>query len=136
PRKVRLVTAPARVDADILAVGPPQFLQCVNECRQIRSVVCIGRFSIHENAHSPHLTRLLCPRRQGPGSRRAGEKRDEPASLDAAAHSITSSARARNDSGIARPIAFAVLRLMTSSNLVGCTTGRSAGFSPLRMRPV
>ena len=34
-----------------------------------------------------------------------------------------------------RPSALAVLRLMTSSNLVGCTTGRSAGFAPLRMRP-
>ena len=30
--------------------------------------------------------------------------------------------------------AFAVFRLMTSSNLVGSMTGRSAGFSPLRMR--
>jgi hypothetical protein len=32
------------------------------------------------------------------------------------------------------PFAFAVLRLITSSNLVGACTGRSAGFSPLRMR--
>jgi GAF domain-containing protein len=30
--------------------------------------------------------------------------------------------------------AVAVLRLITNSNLIGCTTGRSAGFSPLRMR--
>jgi len=30
--------------------------------------------------------------------------------------------------------AFAVLRLTASSNLVGACTGRSAGFSPLRMR--
>ena len=29
---------------------------------------------------------------------------------------------------------MAVLRLMTSSNLVGISTGRSAGISPLRMR--
>jgi hypothetical protein len=29
-----------------------------------------------------------------------------------------------------------VLRLMASSNLVGCNTGRSAGFAFLRMRPV
>ena len=28
------------------------------------------------------------------------------------------------------PRTLAVLRLMTSSNLVGCSTGRSAGFSP------
>src|SRR5215472_3943756 len=27
-----------------------------------------------------------------------------------------------------------VCRLMTNSNLVGCTTGKSAGFSPLRIR--
>jgi len=27
------------------------------------------------------------------------------------------------------------LRLMTNSNFVGWTTGRSAGFSPLRIRP-
>jgi hypothetical protein len=30
-------------------------------------------------------------------------------------------------------MALAVLRLMTRSNLVGCVTGRSAGFSPLRI---
>jgi hypothetical protein len=48
-------------------------------------------------------------------------------------HSITSSARARKDSGIARPMAFALFRLMTSSNLVGSSTGRSAGFAPFRI---
>ena len=51
-------------------------------------------------------------------------------------HSITSSARASSVGGTARPSALAVLRLTTSSNFVGCTTGRSLGFSPLRMRPV
>jgi hypothetical protein len=34
-----------------------------------------------------------------------------------------------------RPIALAVLRLITNSNFVDCWTGSSAGFSPLRMRP-
>jgi signal transduction histidine kinase len=52
-----------------------------------------------------------------------------------APHSITSSASASNLSGISRPSAFAVLRLMTNSNLVGSITGRSLSFSPLRMRP-
>jgi NADH-quinone oxidoreductase subunit D len=33
-----------------------------------------------------------------------------------------------------RPSALAVFKLITSSNLVGACTGRSAGFSPLRMR--
>src|SRR2546429_638195 len=45
-----------------------------------------------------------------------------------AAHSITASARAMSVGGISRPSAFAVLRLMTSSNRVGCNTGRSAQF--------
>src|SRR5262245_11333880 len=51
-------------------------------------------------------------------------------------HSITSSARASSIGGISRPSALAVARLITSSKRVGCTTGRSAGFAPLRMRPV
>ena len=49
-------------------------------------------------------------------------------------HRITLSARASTLGGIVRPICFAVLRLITSSNLVGCSTGRSPGLAPLRMR--
>jgi hypothetical protein len=49
-------------------------------------------------------------------------------------HSITSSARASRVGAILTPRDLAVLRLMTSSMLVGNSTGRSAGFSPLRMR--
>jgi hypothetical protein len=48
-------------------------------------------------------------------------------------YSITSSARARSVGGISRPSAFAVLRLITSSNLVGCWIGKSAGLAPLRI---
>ena len=39
--------------------------------------------------------------------------------------------RPRAKSAELRPSALAVLRLMTSSSLVGCSTGKSAGFSPL-----
>src|SRR6202022_2163200 len=39
-------------------------------------------------------------------------------------HSITSSARATSVGGTSRPIAFAVLRLITNSNLFGAWTGR------------
>jgi hypothetical protein len=48
-------------------------------------------------------------------------------------HSITSSARSRNESGIVRPSALAVVRLTTSSNLDGCSTGMSPGFVPRRI---
>src|SRR5262249_8759434 len=51
-------------------------------------------------------------------------------------HSITSSVRASSIGGISMPSALAVLRLITNSNLVDCTTGKSAGFAPFRMRPV
>src|SRR3981189_2826579 len=50
-------------------------------------------------------------------------------------HSMTSVACSGSVFGTVRPSAFAVLRLMTRSNLVGSNTGRSAGFSPLRIRP-
>ena len=42
-------------------------------------------------------------------------------------YSITSSARPSSGSGIFRPSALAVLRLITNSNLSGCCTGSSAG---------
>src|SRR6516162_661311 len=51
----------------------------------------------------------------------------------ATVYSITLSARSKKDSGIVSPIAFADLRLITSSNLVGCSTGRSAGLAPLKI---
>ena len=50
-------------------------------------------------------------------------------------YSTTSSARASNDGGTVRPSILAVWALMTSSNLFACTTGRSAGFAPLSIRP-
>src|SRR5262249_25672307 len=87
----------------------------------------VGRVGIEKPDH-----RLLRPRRERPRDGRAAEKRDELPAF----HSITSSASASNLSGTSRPSAFAVLRFMTISNLVGCNTGRSAGCSPLRIRPV
>src|SRR4029077_13069572 len=52
------------------------------------------------------------------------------------AYSITSSARANGAGGTVIPGRRAVSALIASSNFVECTTGRSAGFTPLRMRPV
>ena len=50
-------------------------------------------------------------------------------------YSMTSSASNCIELGTSMPSALAVCRLMTNSNFVDCTTGRSAGFSPLRIRP-
>jgi hypothetical protein len=48
-----------------------------------------------------------------------------------ATHSISSSATNRMSRLTVSPIARAVFTLMTSSNLVGRSTGNSAGFAPL-----
>jgi hypothetical protein len=79
--------------------------------------------------HRRRVLRMCCKRTcRSYASKQAGEL--------AALHSITSSARTRRAVGIVRPSALAVLRLMISSTLVACWTGKSKGFSPLRMRPV
>src|SRR6516162_3195264 len=50
-------------------------------------------------------------------------------------YSMISSASAERFGGTSMPSALAVLRLMMNSNLLDCTTGKSAGFSPLRILP-
>src|SRR5262249_5942393 len=58
---------------------------------------------------------------------------DSQWSCIATVHSITSSARASSVDGTSRPRAFAVVTLMTRSNLVGCSTGSSPGLAPRRI---
>jgi hypothetical protein len=82
-------------------------------------------------AASPdELTPGCCRVRRERPDRYAAEQRDELTPP----HSITSSARATRVGGTSRPNALAAFRLITSSYLVGACTGRSAGFSPLRIR--
>src|SRR5262249_47072956 len=71
---------------------------------------------------------LLRARRERP-RRRAAKHSDEVAPF----HSITSSARSRIDVGMSMPMARAVLRLTIVVNFVARSTGRSAGFAPLRI---
>jgi len=59
---------------------------------------------------------------------------EELAALVEHVYPITWSARSSSECGIVSPRALAVFRLMTSSNFVGCSTGRSAGLVPLRTR--
>src|SRR5215469_6308126 len=83
-----------------------------------------------EVADAPHLSRLLGLGGERCGEEAAGQTANECASGD---HWITSSARASSDGGIVSPRALAVLRLMRSSSLAGCSTGRSPGFAPRRI---
>src|SRR5215470_8620735 len=58
----------------------------------------------------------------------------EPSNELAPPHSITSLATASRFGGMVSPSALVVLRLITSSNLVGIWMGSSAGFAPRSTR--
>ena len=72
---------------------------------------------------SPIATEMVSPR----------TRREGPLGDIAFGYSITSSATLRSLSGIVRPSALAVLRLIESSNVVGCSIGKSLGFAPLKI---
>src|SRR5262245_619206 len=116
------------LDHHVLALYVARFVEGFTE-RSAKARGILGR-SGADKADDRHR-RLLRPRRQRPRHRRAAEQRDELAAPD---HSITSSSRASSVGGTSRPSALAVLRLITNSYFTGACTGRSAGFSPLRMR--
>src|SRR5262249_29496441 len=126
---IGITCGPANVEVHITTINPAQFLQPLLKCRKASLPFRIILGEVHENANSTRSRTLLRARYERPRSCSA-EQRDELA----APHSITSSARASSVAGTSRPSALAVLRLITSSYLVGACTGRSAGFSPLRMR--
>src|SRR5262249_23094769 len=113
-------------DRDVLALDKAGVLQSLAKCAQKVRVEVRRR----RTEHPDHRHRwLLCARGERPREGRAAEKRDERA----ASHSITSSARASSIGGTVRPMALAVVTLMTSSTLVGNSIGRSLGSSPFRI---
>src|SRR5262249_30288449 len=120
---------PTILDRDGATIDPTEFAQPLD---QGGVPVAMGRRCARPyDSHGWQFAWLLRARRQRPARGGAADERDDLAPP----HSITSSAMARSDGGTLRPSILAVSALMTSSNLVACTTGKSAGFSPLRMRP-
>src|SRR5215831_15628730 len=120
---------PANLNRDVATFHPTEFAQPLHECGEPLALDQ-GRGGAQES-DGRQLAGLLRARRERPRGCTA-EQRDELATF----HSITSSARPIIGSGTVRPSALAVFMLMTSSTLVACWTGSSAGFSPLRIRPV
>src|SRR5262249_15534004 len=125
---LEVAAAPAVVDAHISPDDPAQFAEPLQERCIAGLSFGIVRHPGHKHADAPNTLRLLRPRREWP-SGCAAEQRDDLAAV----HSITSSARASSVAGTSRPSARAVTRLITRSNLVGCSTGRSAGLAPRRI---
>src|SRR5262249_11554791 len=119
------VCYPAVFDRDVLTFDIAHLGKTAAEC----GIELHGN-GLAEAAQIPdHRHRRLLRARLERPHRRAAEQRDELAAF----HSITSSAVASSVGGRSRPSAFALLRLITSSNFVGCSTGISAGFSPFRI---
>src|SRR5262249_29656718 len=117
---------PAVLDGDVRTLDITEVTQTQADSLKPRGK---RRWRCHAEESDPrHLARLLRAHRERPRGR-AAEQRDELPPF----HSITSSARASSVRGTSRPSALAVLRLSTSSNLVGCSIGRSPGLAPARM---
>src|SRR5262249_35932400 len=125
---IGLILGPAIFDQNITAVDETGFAQPQTKCRYK-----IGSRLKRADMEKPDYRhrRLLRTRRERPRCCRAAEPRDAAAPLPA----LPSSAVASSGGGTVRPSILAVSWLMTSSNFDDCTTGRSAGLAPLRMRP-
>src|SRR5262249_25223906 len=122
-----LALRPAIFDRDVLTFDVTGFTQPLAECGQ-GSRIGRGRCAVEKTDQRDRC--LLRPRQDRPADgRRAAEQRDELA----ARHSITWSARAISVGGTGRLSALAVVTLIARSNLVGCSTGMSAGFAPRRI---
>ena len=106
------------------------------------SVACAARFmsEMGQNSHLPHrntdarFTSISRPQQGGFNATLCAITGLVQCSKQAR-YSITSSARSRNDSGMARPSAFAVLRLATSGASSYEKSSRSTTCTQLGSRP-
>jgi hypothetical protein len=92
----------------------------LDDCREFIVHVTLSRV-VYPRIYSTDLDDLICKTYLALGA------------LGLAAQRMISVAWKRTVGGIVIPRASAVLRLMTSSYLVGCSTGKSAGLAPLRI---
>src|SRR5207247_4484488 len=119
----------ARLDGEVLALGIAELAHALDERIVAAGIQRSLARPVVEKPYARAFGRRLgerAPRH----SKHARAKRDQES--PPRGHWITSSARCSSDGGMVSPSALAVLRLITSSNLVGCSTGRSAGLTPFR----
>src|SRR5262249_21386423 len=114
---------PPVLDDDVLTLGVAELVEALAESGQ--EIFFKGRRRVAEvsKTRDARLLRLGHERRGEDTPTTYGDERS------AVHHRMISSARTRRDRGMVRPRAFAVFRLITSSNFVGCSTGSSAGLA-------
>src|SRR5262249_34819018 len=115
PVKKLLLGWPLAQAVNLGAVANPHALQCFVDLAQRKRSQ--GQTSLQWEL-KPTVPPSQCGRQCLPGS---------------PAQRITSFAWKRSVGGMVRPRVWAVLRLMTNSNCVSCSTGRSAGLAPRRI---
>ena len=118
---------PAVFDRNVTTLDPAEFTQPPHKCGSPMTLSRSGR-----GPKNPMIGIFA-----GCCARAASGHAAAPPSSVMNSRRFTRSPRRRGrapSAGTSRPSALAVLRLITSSYLVGACTGRSAGFSPLRMR--
>src|SRR5262249_48542830 len=125
------------LDGDILSLDPSKLAQLLPE--RLQADRATGSSGILQETYAGDFPCLL---RLGGNAKRTehgGKDKDSDFFLHAAlltrpsSHLITLFALASTSGGIVRRICFAAFRLITNSNFVGRSTGRSAGLAPLRI---
>src|SRR5262249_53735071 len=129
-KPISVVAVESTLDEDVLALDVPELPHSLEESLPGAPAPRAVRRRTPEKAHPIDLRGRLRIGGERPREQAAGQRAQED---PAGGHWISSSARASRDCGMVSPSAFAVFRLMTSSNLVGRSTGRSAGLAPLRI---
>ena len=128
-KPARIFLCPPWFEDDVLALHIAQFSETAFEALpppETARVWC----AVVQKTDPGDLPRLLPLGGERRGEEAASQSPEERAPVH---HSMTWSARCRSDGGIVRPRALAVLRLMTNSNFIGCSTGRSTGFAPFKI---
>ena len=123
----------ASFNHDVLSLDPAEGAQFLQERLHAGIVSDNGCGCSAATIRSGTHVRHCCARAASGHSAGAATALPSNAMKSRRFHSITSSARASSVGGTVRPSALAVVRLMTRSNLVGCSTGMSAGFAPRRI---
>src|SRR5215467_3720217 len=107
---------------DLLSCSPP-----------LQETFTSGLSTVRSPSPLPDITTVATGQAPPAGLTPAGPTTSVAAQLPPL-HSMTSSARASSDGGMVRPSAFAAFMLITSSNFVGCSIGKSAGLAPFAIR--